>query len=180
MFRDKRLVFLSLLAGLLVLATGCPENGSLDDGDSAPVVFEVEILNTPAVTAQPGGSPPSCATPSAQVQQWDANAVNSPKTAGAITSPFNDIDLRDVTITYTCDAGLVCPPQRVHGLTGTVPADSTVQFKFNPIYLQDVDPSLLGTSVDLNMVFRSQTISGEDIFYTTAAVLSISSCVGAP
>lgn len=178
MFRDKRLIFLSLLAGLLVLTVGCPDNGSLDDEDSAPVVFEIEILNTPAVTSQPGGSPASCATPAFQVQEWDANAVNSPKNPEAITSPFNDIDLRDVTITYTCDAGLVCPPVRTVGLTGTVPADSNVQFKFFPIFLQDIDPTLLGTSINLDMVFRASTISGEDITYATAAVLAIEDCTG--
>ena len=173
--RNRRFMML-LLAGLMVAAAGCPENSLLDDEDSAPVVLEIQVLTSPGVTAAPD-TVAGCLSPIFTVTEWSATAGNLPKTSGAISSPFNDIDLRDVTITYTCDAGLTCPPTRLFGLTGTVPANGSVGFTYPPIFLQDVNTTLEGTTLNLDMVFRAETISGESITYVSAAVLQIASCL---
>jgi hypothetical protein len=178
MFEKKTRYLMLLFAVLLVFATGCPEDSDLDDEDGPPVVFEVSVITTPSVTAAQDPVLMSCANPVFTVTEWQATGNNLPKNSNAITSPFNDIELVDLTTTYTCPGVAVgCPPQRTQGLTGTVPANGTVGFTFPPVFLQDVNGSLEGTSINVDMVFRARAISGEDLTYRTGALLQVDSCL---
>jgi hypothetical protein len=177
MFEKKTRYLMLLFAALLVVATGCPEDSDLDDEDGPQVVFEAAILSTPSVTASQDPILMSCASPVFLVTEWSATANNLPKNSNATTSPFNDIELTDMTMTYTCPGVGPCPPQRTQGLTGTVPANGSISFTFLPIFLQDVSAGLQGSTINVDMVIRARAVSGETFSYRTGAALAIDSCI---
>ena len=154
--------FMLALAALCLAVLGCT-GSSIDDADSAPVQLEVQTLDNPPVevTLDPVAG---CVF---EVTEWSALAGNLPKNSLATTSPFNDIELLDVTITYTCDPtpspcpGVTSP--RVIPLTGTVPADGSQTFTYLPIFTDDINLALLNRTLVLDMTFRGVTVAGDGV-----------------
>ena len=179
MNKPNRLESIALLALLLALA-GCTTDGSVDDADSAPVQLEIQIQENPPVEAQQDPNF-GCLF---EVREWTATAFNIPKNAEAITEPFNDIVLQDVSILYIWDppdpAGFAPPIPRVVPLTGTVPVGGSVSFSYTPIFLDDVSSSLEGRTAALSMTFRARTVAGESITLVTGDTLSVNACVTPP
>jgi len=189
---------------MLVIA-GCAI-GSIDDPDSAPVYLRLDSLETPAVTGSVQGSGTCSGNPtipctsdfvcsSAQpaagfcqnipcvrtINEWTADLTNLPKNSLAITSPFNDIILDRLLITY--EPALSGLTSQVVGLGGvTIPADSTATVMFAPIAMQALEeiPFDQSITVDLTLVFEGRTPGNASIESSPVTEgLFIEKCAGA-
>lgn len=168
-----------LLPALLLAATACT-NDALDDGSSADVVLEIQDLTAQPVTASTDtGGGGGC---SLEVQDWTGTALNVPVSAlaGNLSSPFNDILLESVTISYDWDLdGIPDPgitPTSVVGLGGiTVPAGGSATFAFAPISFQEVLP-VAGQTANLTLDFRGRTVEGEVVHRTALRQLFVEDC----
>ncbi len=169
----RKTLLLLCVTALCVAVAGCTDS-NVDDADSAPVVFEVSVLGKPPVQATLDQATGNCVF---VVTDWTATALNVPKNGTAITSPFNDIELLDMTVSYTCVSGQSCPPDRTFGITGTVPANGSVGFIFPPILLDDLDVTQAGTTLLMDMTFRSTTVAGDNITYFSSDTLPIAACI---
>jgi hypothetical protein len=195
-----------MLAWIAVLAAGAGSctNDSLDDGGSADVVLEVLSLENPAVTgeaAQSGfcsldgsvactttadcaGAIPPAGLCEAEcvgfvVQEWSATLGNAPKNvlAGGDSTPFNDVTLESVTITYSWLDPAVSTPTRTVGLGNvTIPTDGTSSVTFAPIAFDDLSLSLEGHTANLSLVFRAKTVEGTRITDTVSRQLFVEAC----
>jgi hypothetical protein len=193
---------LGLLAlALIVVVAGACTSDNLDDGDSADVVLEVLSLDPTAVTAQPETGTGSCSFSGAQctvnsdcplgesctgatgcqltVEDWQITFQALPKNAVATTSPYNDVVMQNVEITYTWQIpGPAIPGQSV-GLNGiTVPVNGQAQASFQPISAAAVanDPTLEGNTADMVMVFRGRTVDGSGVSVVAQGQLNIERC----
>jgi len=191
------------LIGILVTA-GCA-SGSIDDPDSAHVYLRLDQLDTPAVTGSIQGSGTCSGDPSipctsdfvcasAQpaagfcqnipcvrtINEWTANLSNIPKNSEAITSPFNDIILDRLLITYSPPLSGVS--SQVVGLGGvSIPADGTGSVSFAPIIFQALAtiPIDASTTTNLSLVFQGHTPVNDDITGGPSSVqLFIEQCFG--
>ena len=122
--------YTKILAGTVVLAAagwfaGC--NGTIDGEPN--VVLEVSQLTTTPITSSQDGSNGNCTY---TISPVSATLKNLPKNALAVTSPFNDIILQSVSISYVWDDGVVTSPVQA-GLGGTVPANGTASAQFAAI-----------------------------------------------
>lgn len=171
-----------LLAACLVAALGGCTGSALDDGESADVGLFVQTLTIPPVTTSPS---PDCTTPVFTVGNATATLLNQPKNATA-ASPFQDVILQDVVITYQWDdeaapGGIT--PTRVMAISGTVQVGKTGTVQFIPILLGDLTPDREGHGANLTLTFRGRTFEGRPVASppsgTAGTVLSVASCVGA-
>jgi hypothetical protein len=180
-----------VVIGLVAGAVGCT-NDTVDDGDSPDVVLEVESFDSPAVTATLQGSGGSGGVTACLLQaaDWQMTLRNVPKTdlAGPDSSPFNDIILDTMTVTYVwggLPAGTVVPTSGVIGLGGiTIEPEDTGSITFSPIGANvlatdtggDGEPDLAGTSALVNMVIRAHTVENEQITLPLTSVLNVQIC----
>ena len=110
-----------ILAGTVVLATagwfaGC--NGTIDKEPN--VVLELQTLTIPPVTSSQNSTSGTCTY---TVSVATGTFMNKPKNQFAGTSPYNDIILQSLDITYTWDDQATQIPNPVtSGLGGSVPA----------------------------------------------------------
>lgn len=171
-----------LLAACLVVALGGCTGSALDDGDSADVGLFVQTMTVPPVTTSPS---PDCTTPVFTVPNATATLLNQPKNASA-TSPFQDVILQDVVISYQWDdeaapGGIT--PTRVVAISGTVQVGKTGTVQFIPIFLGDLTPDREGHSANLTLTFRGRTFEGRPVASppsdTAGTVLSVNACIGA-
>jgi len=162
---------------------GCAGSG-LDDGDSADVVLFVQTLTVPPVTTAPDPSAPGTCV--FTVTNATATLLNKPKNATA-ASPFQDIVLQDVVISYQWDdeatpGGLT--PTRILPLSGTVEVGKTASVQFPPILLGDLTPDRAGHSASLSMTFRGRTVEGRPVSSppsgTAGTALGVNSCLAGP
>src|SRR5262245_24999299 len=128
-----------LAAFSLVLAgaggfVGC--NSTIDDTDSAPVVLEVENLQIPPVTSTSDPLNPGSCT--ATLTNSSATFKNKPKNAVAVSSPFNDIILQNVVVTYAWDDGVGVTGPTTFGVGGSVPANGSATGQFQVVNAFDL------------------------------------------
>jgi hypothetical protein len=159
-----------------LLAPGCAD-GTVDDGDTGDVILEVaNTATTPITTAEDPDNPGSC---SFVVTEWTSTLNNKPKNAKAIVSPWNDILMGTVDVTYAWDDPAIVTPPVTMNVSGTVPANGSLGVKFPPILLGDVTAAMEGHSANLVLTFHGTAVSGEAVTTTAyGAVMSVNSCIG--
>ncbi len=171
--RTNRREMKLLLAGL-VLALGSCNPTSLDNSDSADVVLEVlNIPQVPPITAASVGGGACTFT----VTNMTVTLRNQPKNTLAGDSPFNDILVESVTLSYEWDDLTLTTLPRTLAVGGTVPANGSQTVSFPPIALGDLLATYAGHSASITMAFTGQTVSGKGVSATgRGAVVSVNSC----
>ena len=195
---SKRTWLTVTLAAVFLITAGCTSD-RLDDGTSADVIIQVMALDNRPVsanqtTATQGTCSISgilcdstadcaqnevCARPSLclfEVEEWSATLQAAPKNSLAGT-PFNDVIMQNVRISYDWpDTGL-STPTRTLGLAGvTIPADGTNSVTFFPILGQDLASLDQGITGQLTMTFFGRTVEGTSVSGTSNAELYIETC----
>jgi len=188
----SKLLWVSLLVIVLLATAACTES-DLDDPDTGNVVLQVLGINNPAITGGFGvctNTVPavSCLADSdcpaleicnvgtdafCTVTEWTAQLQNTPKTAQATTSPFNDVFIANATIFYSWPDGTEF--SRTKTISATIKAGNTGSVSFFPISQGDIVS--LGTTVDLRVVFNAEILDGTDITAEGGADLFIENCV---
>jgi hypothetical protein len=171
-----------ILAGVLVAAAGgwfagC--NGTIDKEPN--VVLEVENLTIPPITSSANGTNGSCTY---TITQSTGTFKNKPKNQFAGESPFNDILLQNVTVTYVWDDGVSQPPVTA-GLGGSVPAGGSATAQFSVVSNAALgvdgptDPAgtgRAGHTASLGLTFAGTTVSGDAVSAKTGGSLQVNSC----
>lgn len=169
----RRWIYLPVAA--LLAAAACT-NDALDDGNGPDVALEIITLNNLPVTAQTAaGGGGGCTV---TVVPWTGTAQNNPLNAQATTSPFNDIVLESVTITYEWINGVAATPVRIVGLGDVRISAGGGQnlFSFHPIAFQDLTPSTFGSTANLTLLFTARTVENETIRFIALRQLFVQSC----
>lgn len=178
MLETKRWLVLPL-ALILLGGVSCTDS-AIDDGDAPDVQLEVITLENPAVTGTSSGV--GCAF---EIEDWAATMAAVPKNSLAITSPFNDITVIDVVVSYAFISQNGAPPpvtieDRIIGLGDvTIPANGINSVSFAPISFDDILvnlPQIEGTTANMTLTFRAVTVEGAQIFDTVYRQLFIESC----
>jgi len=174
--------YMKLLTCAVVIAVagwfaGC--NSTIDNNPN--VVLEIQTLTIAPITSSQDGTGGTCTytlTPAT------VSFKNVPKNQYSGTSPFNDVVLEYVDISYTWDDGAVTSPV-APGLAGTVPANGTQSIQFSVIsgsalgLTQFPDPpgnGRAGHSANLAMVFHGSTVAGDAVSVAAGATLQVDSC----
>ena len=132
----------------------------------------------------PDGANAACGNVSPKASPTTCELAAVPKNSLAITSPFNDITMIDLVITYTFlnlpGNPAITIEDRVVGLADVaIPANATNSVTFSPISFDDLlinYPAIQGKTANLTMVFRAVTVEGAQIFDTFYEQLFIESC----
>jgi hypothetical protein len=169
MFPTKRILALSALVALAAL-TSC--NGDIDDPDGPNVFLEAENLVIPPVTAATDETTGACTF---TLTNSNATFRNKPKNEAGATSPFNDIVLESVLVSYDWGVGGAPLPDAQFGIGGVVPANGTAPAQFSVISANALIP-YEGQSAGLTLTFLGHTISGEPVAFTTGGSLNVSVC----
>ncbi len=164
---------MKILTGTVLLAAagwfaGC--NGTIDDEPN--VVLEVATLTIPVIQAQ------TTTTCIFTITQASATFNNKPKNHLAGESPFQDIVMESVDVSYVWDDGAVLPNQ-TFGVPGTVPANGTQSSTFSVVnnsVLTSGAVTRAGHTASLSLVFHGHTVSGDAVLATTGGTLSVNSC----
>jgi hypothetical protein len=163
-----------LLALLVVPVLSC--NDALDEGSGASSVVSVVRLQVNPVTSGGSASQGTCVF---TVTEAQATLSNKPVSELAVTSPFNDVQMERVTITYEWGAasGITPPPPRVFNISGLIPINGNGEVRFMPISLDDLTPAMAGTTANLTILFEGRAVSGERVLtWSRGQSLSINSC----
>lgn len=172
----KKTILILLAAGLLALASSCT-NDSLDDGDSANTVLQLQQVTVPPVTAADDGLGNCTFT----ITESTATLENEPKSVGAIESPFNDVLVESLTISYTWDDGVFTPPHTT-SMRVSIPAGGTGQVRFYAItgeQLVNAPVPRDGHLAEMDFVFSGHSEDGQRITALGGAALFVNSCVAA-
>lgn len=171
--RDKWMLL--LLATLLIGTVSCTSD-ALDDGDSADVVLEIQVFDAPAVSASLDQMTMVCTF---TVNDWQVSFENLPKNGSAEgSSPFNDIVMQDVTVTYGWINTALSTPARTIGLGSVaVPVGEQIQGNFSPIAFDDLSFAVSGSTANLTMLFRGITVEGTQLFLSVSKQLNIEGCI---
>jgi hypothetical protein len=175
--------YTKLLTCTVVLAAagwfaGC--NSTIDDEPN--VVLEVATLTINPITSSANGPGGACTF---TVTSASGSFNNKPKNQYAGTSPFNDIVLQSVEISYVWDDGVVQPSVSA-GLGGTVPANGSSSAQFSVISGAALtvdgptDPAgtgRAGHTANLALTFRGTTVAGEAVSASTGGTLPVNSCI---
>jgi hypothetical protein len=196
----KRLMACLGVLTLLVFA-GCA-SGPIDDADSAHVALQIENFTAPSITGSiegsgicsgdgitPCTSEAQCASASPPngscigltcvrtITPWAGSARNVPKNSLANTSPFNDIVLLQVDVSYPA-AGI--PPQAQGLGSVTVPADGSAPFAFDPITFDALNTAFpLPTdsgSIDVVYSITGRTFSNDTVNVAGSRQLNVETC----
>ena len=158
--------------GVIAMLPAC--NSALDDSGSADVVLEIMTITGQPVQSQDNGAGGGCTF---TVNEWTAQLRNQPKNELATQSPFGDIRLVSVLITYVWDDAFPSVPRELP-LAGTVPASGTQSITFQPILLGDLDSSREGHSANMTMLFQGRTVDDNAVSaYATGKTLTVNSCI---
>jgi hypothetical protein len=169
MFPTKRILALSALVALAAL-TSC--NSDLDDPDGPNVILEAENIVIPPVNGATDETTGICTF---TITNATATFRNRPKNEAGASSPFNDIMLQTVHVSYEWGPGNAPQADAVFGLGGTVPADASSPAQFavvsgNDLVLHE------GQIASLILTFVGRTVSGESISTTTGGTLAVGTC----
>ena len=198
MYREKKWCVL-LLAALALAATACTSNDV--DESEADSVLEVLTIDNPPVTGEINNGTCSisgtecltndncpdfetCIPPivagECVVTEWSATVANKPLNEGGDVTPFNDITVTSVTISYTNPDGSTYAPTRTIPVSATIEAGATAQLTFFPIALGDLAAS--GVTVYVQLDFNAESVVGNEV--ETAGLggeqLVIGTCAPAP
>ncbi len=183
-----------LLAMVLLAGAGCTEN-DLDESE-ADVLLEILSVTNPPITGEaefgncsvsvalqcldnnncpegevcilpPGGS--ECV-----ITEWSVTFANKPLSSGASTTPYNDVVVENLTLTY--DDGAYAGAQ-VLAIGQVIEADSTGTITFFPIAIDEVAAD--NTTVAVGMTFTAKTVTGLSVFVAggTGSQLLIEDCL---
>lgn len=160
---------------VLLLATlGCSSSG-LDDGTSANVVLEVDQLQLSIVTSTYEPLQGVCVF---QITESTAQLSNLPKSESAVTSPFNDILITRMTLSYEWDDGFpsddyVTSPRVV------IPANGS-----NTVTFLAADPALFlpgaardGHTAEVTILFEGEVTDGSKVQALGGGALFVNSCL---
>jgi len=166
-----------ILAAVLLAAAACTGN-ELDDASSPDVVIEVMTLENSPVTAQQAEGGEGCTL---EVMDWTATIESIPKNSLGGTTPYNDVVMPSVIITYYDhdDNDRTTPlfGPRVVGLGDvTIPAGASNTVSFAPISFQDLEGVTLGSTLNLVLTFQAITVEGTTIRDTVDRQLFIEEC----
>lgn len=154
-------------------------NGTIDNEPN--VILEVENLTIPVVTSSQNSTTGGCTF---TVTNANGTFKNKPKNQFAGTSPFNDIILQNVSITYVWDDAVAQSPVTA-GLGGSVPANGSTSAQFSVVSnaaLSVDGPSdppgtgRAGHTASLGLTFNGTTVSGDAVSATTGGTLQVNSC----
>ena len=138
------------------------------------VVLEVTQMTIAPITGTRDATTGNCII---TITNASATFKNVPKNHLATTSPFNDIIMRDLLVTYVWDDG-VGVAQAAFGIGGTVPANGTASAQFPVINgLDVVSPPREGHSASMTLLFRGTTVAGEAVSSTTGGSLAVNPCL---
>lgn len=197
--RESKTKWLAV-ALLAVLAGGLSCTGNdLDDSDAADVILEVVSLENPPVEVRCQlATEGQCSVSGAvctsnadcqpgvevcilnqlcqlEITDWDATIGTRAKNSLAI-SPYNDLILQNVTISYAwIDVGLATPVRTVGLGNVIVPVDSSAQVSFAPIALDDLSPGVEGHTANLTLTFNAITVEGTRLSQTVGRQLHVES-----
>lgn len=181
MLSVRRILYLALVVGVALLPA-C--NKQLEGTDAfigstsaANVVLEIARLPqlTPVATSGAGGLCIFTAPQSVTLQ-----LKNQPKNSLAVTSPFNDIVVTTIVVSYTWSAGLDTNDLVIPVAGVVVPANGgTADVPFVPVQVGDLTPvsAFAGQSAVLTFTVYGRTVDGKDVSAVQGgAVLNINSC----
>lgn len=170
MRKHMKILARSFVVAAVAVFVGC--NGTIDDEPN--VILEVQTLTIPPVTGAIDSITGNCAF---TLTSATASFKNAPKNHLAEISPFNDIALQSVAVTYTWDNGFVLA-NTVFGIGGTVPANGSASVSFFVVNAADLIAASPngGNTASLSMVFRGTTISGDPVSVTSGGTLTINTC----
>jgi hypothetical protein len=185
-------------------AASCTNN-DLDDAGGPNVVLQVTEFNFQPITGQPVVGTCSVTTTSQCLttadcpfgeacnlpigeegcdvtQEWQITFANIPKTEAAVTSPFNDVTLETLSITYVWANGF--PSSTVTtGLGLTIPANGTGDLEFTPIGTSLIEAleAFLGTGGSADAVvtlrFDGHVADSDAISVTAGGALILQNCL---
>jgi|WetSurMetagenome_2_1015567.scaffolds.fasta_scaffold213765_2 hypothetical protein len=174
-----------ILAGLLVVAAGGWLAGCNSTIDKEPnVVLEVENVTIPPVTSTQDSVLNTCTY---TITPATATFKNKPKNQFAGSSPFNDILLKSVDVSYIWDDGAPMQPVRA-GVGGSVPANGSATGNFSVVASHALATTCLdgsgnpvaecrgGHTASLGLTFNGVTVSGDDVSVSTGGTLQVNSC----
>jgi hypothetical protein len=173
MITKKLLIVVTAL--LVLLAASCSDSG-LDDGSSANVVLAVDQVTLTVITSTYDPLNGVCVF---QITDSTASLSNLPKSEGAVTSPFNDILIDQLVISYVWDDGLAMP-NYVTSPRVVIPADGANQVKFLPVPLAEflsAIPSREGHSAELTLLFQGEVGDGSRVQAVGGGALFVNSCI---
>jgi hypothetical protein len=170
MRKHTKILTRSLVLAVVAALAAC--NGTIDSEPN--VILEVENMNIAPITGAIDSTTGNCAF---TVTNASATFKNKPKNALAEASPFNDIILQSVTVTYVWDNGFVLT-NRVFGLGGTVPANGSSSGNFSVINAADLIAASPngGNTASLALVFRGVTVSGDAVSVSTGGTMTVNTC----
>jgi len=168
--------FTVAFAASLVLIVAACAHGNLDDGDSANVILTVQTVpSIPPVTAAPSPGGTGCTF---TVPNTNVSLGSRPKTELALGSPFSDIAMDDVVITYEWvnPTGGEVTEDTLY-ISGTIPVNGTQTVSFVPIRLDYLNQGISGRTANLTLLFHGHTLDGHAVAaFGRGGQLSINSC----
>jgi hypothetical protein len=171
----------TLARTVALVVAGCLASCNSTIDKEPNVVLEAETVTIPPVTSTANGPNNSCTF---LVTVANGTFKNKPKNQFAGTSPFNDIILQNVRVTYVWDDAVTQAPVTA-GLAGSVPANGSTSVQFNVVsnaaLLVDGPNDPAGTgraghTASLGLTFNGETVSGDAVSTTTGGTLQVNSC----
>src|SRR4029453_10332403 len=170
MISTKRILALSALAALAAFPS-C--NSDIDDPDGPHVVLEAENLTIPPINGTTDATTGACTF---TVTNANVTFKNKPKNVQGASSPFNDIVLQNVHVTYDWGPGGAPMSPADFGLGGTVPANGTAPAQFAVVsgLALSTHEGQIGS---LTLTFSGRTVSGEAVSTTTGGTIAVGTCL---
>jgi hypothetical protein len=167
----------TLARTVALVVAGCLASCNSTIDKEPNVVLEAETVTIPPVTSTANGPNNSCTF---LVTVANGTFKNKPKNQFATESPFNDIIMKNVVVSYVWDDGLAQPPVTA-GIAGSVPANGSASTQFSVISnaaLGGGDPATgrAGHTASLGMTFNGTTVSGDAVSTSTGGTLQVNSC----
>ncbi len=165
-----------LVAAALVAAAACT-SGALDEGESADVVLQVQQVTIPPVQGQSDGAGGCVFT----VTESTATLAVAPKSGVAqASSPFNDVLVESLTISYAWDDPALDPltPPVTTSPRVVIPVDGTNQVRFLAVQAGVLDASFEGRSAELTLLFAGRTGDGKAVQALGGGSLVVHACLG--
>jgi hypothetical protein len=169
MFATKRII---ALVGVFGVAALCACNSLIDDPNSGHVFLLAENVVIPPINGARDTTTGLCTF---TITNATATFKNKPKNQYAGTSPFNDIVLENVHVTYDWGPGGAPLADADFGLGGTVPANGSASAQFSVISGNDL-VLYEGATGSLILTFSGKTVSGEPVSTTTGGTLAVGTC----